>query len=292
MEELLLPSKIELLPGKDARQATFVMEPCFHGYGTTIGNALRRVLLSSLPGAAVVAAKIKGATHEFATLPGVQEDVLEIILNLKQLRMRLFTDEVVRLKLHFKGEGKVTGADVEKNSDVEIVNPDSHIATLTDKGSEVDMEIFVSRGRGFLPTEERGKEKAELGVIAIDAVFTPVREVGFRVENTRVGQITNYDKLVMDIETDGTITPAEALDAATKILTDHFLLIANRGLSAALQVEVAEVAAEVPVSEEAAPAEAPVEEVSGAVSEDKPKKKAKKADSEDKPKKAPKKKAK
>lgn len=287
MEELLLPSKIELLPGKDERQATFVMEPCFHGYGTTIGNALRRVLLSSLPGAAVVAAKIKGVTHEFSALSGVQEDVLEVILNLKQLRMRMYTDEVVRLRLHSKGEGEATGADVEKNSDIDIVNPECHVATLTDKNSDLDIEIFVSRGRGFLPTEERGKEKAELGVIAIDSVFTPVREVGFHVENTRVGQITNYDKLVMDIETDGTIVPAEALDAATKILIDHFTLIANRGLSA----EIAAAAEEVPAAQEEAPAAGA--SVAEAVSdEDKPKKKAKKSDSESKPKKAPKKKAK
>ncbi len=286
MEEILLPSKIELLPGKDERSATFVMEPCFHGYGTTIGNALRRVLLSSLSGAAVVAAKIEGATHEFSALPGVKEDTLELVLNLKALRLKVHTDEVVRLKLSAKGEGEVTGADFEKNSDVEIVNPDLHIATLTDKGSKLELEVFVSRGRGFLPTEERGKEKAELGVIAIDAVFTPVREVGFRVENTRIGQITNYDKLVMDIETDGTISPSEALDQAAKILIDHFSLIASRGTSA-------ETAA-APAAEETAPAEETmtVAAEESAEEEEKPKKKAKKEESEDKPKKASKKKAK
>ncbi len=291
MEELLLPSKIEMIPGKTERHATFVMEPCVHGYGTTIGNALRRVLLSSLPGAAVTAVKIKGVTHEFSSLAGVKEDTLEIILNLKALRLRLFTDEPVRLSLTANGENEVTAADIEKNSDVEIINPDLHIATLTDKNAELEMEIFVSKGRGYLPTEERGKEKAELGVIAIDSVFSPVREVGFRVENVRVGQITNFDKLVMDIETDGTITPAEALDMSAKILIDHFTLILNRGAAAPAAEEAVPAAEEaVPAEPEAAP-EVKEEAVEEAESEEKPKKK-KKAESEEKPKKASKKKAK
>jgi len=290
MEELLLPSKIEMIPGKDERHATFIMEPCFHGYGTTIGNALRRVLLSSLPGAAVTAVKIKGVTHEFSSLPGVKEDTLEVILNLKALRLRLFTDEPVRLRLTANGETEVTAADIEKNADVEIVNPDMHVATLTDKNAELEMEIFVSKGRGYLPTEERGKEKAELGVIAIDSVFSPVREVGFRVENVRVGQITNFDKLVMDIETDGTITPAESMDMSAKILIDHFTLILSRGAVAPVAEEAPVAEAPAPAALEAAP-EVKEEAVEKIGEEDKPKKK-KKTDSEDKPKKASKKKAK
>ena len=281
MEELLLPSKIELVPGKDeSRQGTLVIEPCFHGYGATIGNALRRVLLSSLPGAAVTAVKIKGVTHEFTALPGVKEDTLEIILNLKSLRMRVFTDEPVRLKLYAKGDTEATGADIEKNSDVEIVNPDLHIATLTEKNAELEIEIFVARGRGYIPTEERGKEKAELGVIAIDAVYTPVREVGYHVENTRVGQITNFDKLVMDIETDGTITPAEAVDSAVKILIDHFNIIRSRGvLPVEAETAVVEAAVEpAPSAEAATEAEGEEEEP-----------KAKKKSAEEKPKKAKKK---
>lgn len=225
MEELLLPSKIELVPGENERIATLVVEPCYHGYGTTIGNAIRRVLLSSLPGAAVTAVKIKNAQHEFSGVEGVKEDVLEIVLNLKQLRMRVFTDEPVRLKLHAKGEKAATAADIEASSDVEIVNKDLHIAQLTDKKSELEMEIFVGKGRGYVPTEERASEKSELGVIAIDAIYTPIREVGFRVDNTRVGQITNYDKLVLTIETDGTITPEAALSQSVKILLDHFNLL-------------------------------------------------------------------
>lgn len=233
MDELLLPSKIELMPGENDRVATLVVEPCYHGYGTTIGNALRRVLLSSLPGAAVTAVKIKNAQHEFGGIDGVKEDVLEIVLNLKQLRMRVFTDEPVRLTLTSKGEGAVTAKDIEATSDVEIINKDLHIATITDKKIELEMELFVGKGRGYVPTEERSKEKSELGVIAIDAIYTPIREVGFRVENTRVGQITNYDKLVMTIETDGTISPADALENSVKILLDHFNLFKGATAGAA-----------------------------------------------------------
>lgn len=251
MEDILLPSKIELTPGEDDRKATFVVEPCFHGYGTTLGNALRRVMLSSLPGAAVTAIKIKGAQHEFSGIPGVKEDVLEITLNFKALRMRVFTDEPVRLVLKSKGDGVVTAADIEKTSDVEIVNPDLHIATLTDKKAELDMEIFVSKGRGYMPVEERSKEKLELGMIAIDAVFSPIKDVGYRVENVRVGQITNYDKLIMTIETDGTITPDAAVDQSVKILLDHFNLVMHRGTSSEeMPVEMSDEVSEAPAMEE------------------------------------------
>lgn len=252
MEDILLPSKIELTPGADDRTATLVVEPCFHGYGTTIGNALRRVMLSSLPGAAVTAVKISGADHEFSGVPGVKEDVLELVLNLKALRMRVFTDEPVRLTLRSKGDGVVTAADIEKTSDVEIVNPDLHIATITDKKAVLEMEIFVSKGRGYLPVEERSKEKLELGVLAVDAVFSPVRDVGYRVENVRVGQITNFDKLIMTIETDGSITPDAAVDQSVKILLDHFALFAGRFGTATTEVSGAESAEAEEASAEAA----------------------------------------
>jgi DNA-directed RNA polymerase subunit alpha len=284
MEELLLPSKIELMPGENDRIATLVVEPCYHGYGTTIGNALRRTLLSSLPGAAVVAVKIKDVQHEFMAMNGVKEDVLEVVLNLKQLRMRLFSDEPVRLKLSAKGDGKVTAKDIEKNSEVEIVNPDLHIATLTDKKSELEMEIFVGKGRGYVPIEERAKDKAELGVIAIDAVYSPVREVGYRVENTRVGQITNFDRLVMNIETDGTITPSEAVDMAVKILLDHFTLLKDRGMGGAAMPEMPAAAEAMPeAGESAAMTDEDDEE------RKKSKKKASEEEDEDKPKKTKKK---
>lgn len=253
MEDILLPSKIELIPGEDARKATLVVEPCWHGYGTTLGNALRRVMLSSLPGAAVTAVKFVGATHEFTALPGVQEDVLELTLNLKALRMRIHTDEPVRLTLKAKGDGDVTAADIEKNSDVEIVNPDLHIATLTDKKAELELEIFVGRGRGYAPVEGRTKEKPELGMIAIDAVYSPVREVGYKVENVRVGQITNFDKLLMQIETDGTITPEDAVTQSLRILQNHFNLMAGHGEA------TEEVAAEDATGEESPMTETAVE---------------------------------
>jgi len=258
MEEVLLPSKIELTPGETENQATLTVEPCYYGYGTTLGNALRRVMLSSLPGGAVTAVKISGAQHEFSAIEGVKEDVLEIILNLKELRMRVHTDEPVRLHLSVKGDKKVTGADIDLNSDVEIVNPKHHIATLTDKKSTLEMDIFVGRGRGFIPVEERGEEKLELGTIAIDAIYSPVRDVGYRVDNARVGDITNYDKLIMEIETDGTITPKEAVDQSVRILLDYFSLVSNQSVGEAKVKEVA------PVEE--------AEEV-----EEEPKKKAKKA---------------
>ncbi|MFA6603503.1 MAG: DNA-directed RNA polymerase subunit alpha [Patescibacteria group bacterium] len=276
MEDLLLPSKVEIIPGKTEREAVLVVEPCFHGYGTTIGNALRRVMLSSLPGAAVTAIKIKGVQHEFSSIPGVKEDTLEVVLNMKALRLRLFGEGPVRLRLYAKGATEVTAADIEGNSDVEIVNPDLHIATLTDKKSEFEMEIIVGKGRGYTTTEERSKEKAELGVIAIDSIFSPVREVGYRVENVRVGRITNFDKLVMDIETDGTMMPSEAVDRSVRILIDHFTLILNRGT--VVEPALPELAAEVaPIEaaeavEVAAPAEVEETEESD---EDKKDKKAK-----------------
>lgn len=229
MEDILLPSKIEITPGERENESTLVMEPFFHGYGHTVGNALRRVLLSSLSGAAVTAVKIKGASHEFQAIPDVKEDVLEIILNLKKLRLKVYSDEPVKLTLRAKGEKKVTGKDIEENSDVEVINKNLHIATLTAKSAEIEMELTVAKGRGYVPTEERGKEKAELGTIAIDALYSPIRSVGYKVDDVRVGQITNYDKLTMSIETDGTISAEEAVRQSAKLLLDHFGLLAAYG---------------------------------------------------------------
>ncbi len=225
MEQLLLPTQIELIKDKDPKRATLTVAPCHPGYGTTIGNALRRVLLSSLPGAAVTAVKIEGADHEFSTLQNVQEDVVQIILNLKLLRLKVHSAEPVRLKLAVTGEREVTAADIEPNAEVEVVTPDLHIATLTSASASLNMEIMVRQGRGYVPIEEREGEEREIGVIAIDSVFTPVHSVGYRVEDMRVGQKINYDKLTLGIETDGTITPAEAVEQAVKILLDHFNLL-------------------------------------------------------------------
>jgi DNA-directed RNA polymerase subunit alpha len=224
MESIILPSKIEIKKGKQSNTATVTVEPCYYGYGTTLGNALRRVILSSLPGAAVTAVKIKGVQHEFSTIPHTKEDVVEILLNLKQIRLKVFSTETVRLTLKVKGEKEVTAADIDKSADVEVINKDAHIATLTNKNAELEMEIFVSQGRGFLPVEAREKEKLELGAIAIDAIFAPIKNIGYKVENVRVGDITNYDRLILDIETDGTITPEEALKQGVQILIDHFNL--------------------------------------------------------------------
>jgi len=181
--------------------------------------------LSSLPGAAITAVKIEGVNHEFSAIPNAMEDVLELILNLKQTRFRVHSDEPVRLKLETTGEKEVTAADFEENSQVEVVNPTHHIVTLTDKKAEFKMEVIIERGRGYRVTEESNKSELEAGMIAIDAIFTPVRNVAIKVENVRIGQITNFDKLLLTVETDGTVSPQEAVKEAAKTLIDHFNIV-------------------------------------------------------------------
>lgn len=225
MESLLLPSKIRYAPGERPNEGILTVEPCSPGYGTTIGNALRRVLLSSLPGAAVTAVKIKGVDHEFSTIPHVKEDVLEVILNLKALRIKLHGDEPVKLFLSTKGEKTITAGDFEKDAQVEIVNPDFVIASLTDKKASLEMEVTIGPGRGYRSTEERAKEKLELGNIAIDALYSPVLSVSYKVDATRVGEKTDYDKLILRVETDGTLNAKEAIQRAVSILLDHFNLL-------------------------------------------------------------------
>lgn len=241
MENILLPSKMYFTPGERAHEAVLTIEPLHHGYGTTVGNSLRRVLLSSLPGAAVTAMKIKGVQHEFSAVTGVKEDVLEITLNLKMLRMKVHSEEPVTLKLTANAVGEVTAADIAPNSDVEIMNKDLVICTLTES-IPFDMDITVSRGRGYLPTEEREHATTEIGVIAIDALYSPVRQVGIKVENTRVGEITNYDKLMLTILTDGTVTPQEAVEHATKILLNHVTWIQSQLSHASLTEQIAKAA--------------------------------------------------
>ena len=227
MEKLLLPSSFKIEETCQPNEARIIIEPCYQGYGVTLGNTLRRVLLSSLPGAAVTAVKIKGVPHEFTTIEHMQEDVVEILLNLKKLRLRVFSSEPVRLSLTAKGEGEVTAAQIEITSDVEIVNPDLRLANLTHKGAKLEMEIFVSQGRGYVPVEEKERKKLEIGMIAIDSIFTPVINVGYKVEFVRVGEITNFERLSLTVETDGTTTPTNALLQATEILLDHFNLISE-----------------------------------------------------------------
>ncbi len=225
MESLLLPTKIRFSRGERPNEGMLTVEPCMPGYGTTIGNALRRVLLSSLPGASVTAVKIRGVEHEFSTIPSVKEDVLEIILNLKTLRLKCHSEEPVKLSLNVKGEKTVTAADFAKNADVEVMNPDMVIATLTDKNASLEMEITVAQGRGYRSTEERAKEKLDLGTIAIDALYNPVMSVSYKVEATRLGEKTDYDKLILTIETDGTTDALDACRTAVGILLDHLNLL-------------------------------------------------------------------
>jgi DNA-directed RNA polymerase subunit alpha len=218
MENINLPQKISAESLGEANKERIVLEPLYPGYGNTLGNALRRVLLSSLPGAAVTSVKIKNAPHEFMTIDNVAEDVVDIVLNLKKLRLKVYSEEPVKIFLKASGQREVTARDIEANSDVEIVNKDFHIATLTDAKASLEMELTVAQGRGYLPTEARDKEKIEAGSILVDAIYTPVVNVGFKVEATRVGQRTDYDKLIMEVETDGTLKPLAAVQQATEIL--------------------------------------------------------------------------
>ncbi len=200
----------------------FTITDCYPGYGTTIGNALRRVLLSSLSGAAVTSVKIKGVSHEFSTIDGVLEDVVQIILNLKRVRVRSFSDEPVKVTLTAKGEGPVTAGQIKAPSDVEIVNPDHIIANITDKKASLEMELEIERGIGYVAVEQRENEEKEIGKIAIDAIFTPIKRVNYSVENMRVGKRTDYDKVMIDIVTDGSITPQEAFLQSVDILIGQF----------------------------------------------------------------------
>ncbi len=200
----------------------FEIDGLFSGYGLTVGNALRRALLSSLPGAAITQVKIKGANNEFSTISGVMEDVVEIIGNLKNIRFKVHTDEPQTLELRVKGEAEVTAGDIKTNPQVEIINPKAHIAALSSKNAELEAELIVERGMGYAPSEMRKVEKLPIGALVIDAFFSPVLKVNFVVENTRVGERTDYNRLVFDIETDGTISPSVALHKAANILKDHF----------------------------------------------------------------------
>ncbi len=225
--------KIERVEG-DERHAKFACEPLPPGYGTTLGNSLRRVLLSSLPGAAITAARIRGVQHEFSTIPGVKEDVVEVVLNLKQIRLRSFASEPVTLTLEKEGPGVATAADIMTTSEIEIVNPDAEIATLEPEAT-LWMELTIETGRGFTGADRR--EGLPIGVIPIDALFSPVRKVNFSVESTRVGQVTNYDRLIFEVWTDGTTTPDEAVAQGSQILVQQFSLFAGLTRSQAALAE-------------------------------------------------------
>jgi len=205
--------------------ASYDIEPLEAGYGVTLGNALRRVLLSSLSGAAVTSIRIEGVQHEFQDVPNVLEDVTDIVLNVKKLRLRSFSDHPVTMRLEVSGEREVTAADIAAPSTVEIVNPELHIATLDNDNARLEMELVVETGRGYVPADS--KEDQPIGVIPVDAIYTPVQKVNYTVEHTRVGQMTNFDKLILEITTDGTITPDEALRQSADILVRHFTQLSN-----------------------------------------------------------------
>src|SRR5438270_3735410 len=205
--------------------ASYDIEPLEAGYGMTLGNALRRVLLSSLPGAAVTSIRIDGVQHEFQDISHVMEDVTDIVLNVKKLRLRSFSDHPVSMRLEVSGERVVTAADIMAPSTVEIVNPDLYIATLDNEDARLELELVVETGRGYVPADS--KEDQPIGVIPVDAIYTPVQKVNYTVEHTRVGQMTNFDKIVLEVTTDGTITPDEALRQSADILVRHFTQLAN-----------------------------------------------------------------
>ena len=203
--------------------AKFVCEPLERGYGVTIGNSLRRILLSSLPGCAITSVKIEGVLHEFSTIPNVVEDVQEVIVNLKNVRLKFDGNEEKTLRINFKGEGEVTAADIESDGTVEILNPDLHIATVAEGGNLV-MELTADRGRGYNSSEQNKKPNQDISVLPIDSIYTPVKKVNYHVENTRVGQMVDYDKLTIEVWTDGSLKAHEALSLAAKVMTGHLEL--------------------------------------------------------------------
>lgn len=228
--EYLLPDlnllEIKSSISDDGRSGIFDLEPLSPGYGVTVGNTLRRILLSSLEGAAVRSVKISGCDHEYSTIKGVKEDVVDIILNLKTLRLRINGEGPYKLELSVKGPKKITAGDFKKSSDVEVMDSGHYIATI-EKGSKLDFEIEVGRGRGYEPVEKRSEEKLPIGTIMIDSIFTPVKKVKYDVENARVGGDTNYSKLIMEITTDGSVSPSEALKTAATIMNEHLQVICD-----------------------------------------------------------------
>ncbi|HLD28255.1 MAG TPA: DNA-directed RNA polymerase subunit alpha [Patescibacteria group bacterium] len=244
MQNITLPKKFIVEEEIKGKKAKVIIEPCFPGYGLTLGNALRRVLLSSLPGGAITAVKIKGVGHEFDTIDHVSEDMVELILNLKKVNVKVHSNEPVVLHLKAKGELEVTAGDIEASADAEIINKDLHIASLNNKDAELELELTVAKGIGYVPTEEQNKDesKGEIGLILIDSIYTPVLNVGLDIGATRVGQKVDYDKIILDIETDGTISPEEAVQKASEILINQFSWVIGGG-----REEVEEIDIEAPV---------------------------------------------
>jgi DNA-directed RNA polymerase subunit alpha len=226
-QNLIKPKKIEPVGELTRSYGKFVAEPLERGFGITIGNSLRRTLLSTIEGTAVVGVRIEGVTHEYATIPGVFEDVVDIILNIKSLELNLHTHEQTRVFIEKKGEGVITAADIKGNPNVEVLNPDQHIATITDPNTKLYMELIVERGIGYVPAEEMKDKFDEVDIIPIDAIFSPIKRVNYQVDNARVGQSTDYDKLIIEVETDGSVKPEDAIAFAAKIIKDQMELFIN-----------------------------------------------------------------
>jgi len=226
-QSLIKPEKLEVEPGSDpSRVATVVAEPLERGFGMTLGNAIRRILLSSLQGAAVTAVQIDGVLHEFSSIPGVREDVTDIVLNIKQLALRMHGDQVRRMTLTATGPGEVRAGQIQTGHDIEVMNPDLVICTLDD-GIKLNMELTVQLGRGYDPASVNRPEDAPIGLIPVDSIYSPVRRVSYKVEQTRVGQVTDYDKLVLQVETNGAVTPEDSVALAAPLLQDQLALFIN-----------------------------------------------------------------
>ncbi|TAL27822.1 MAG: DNA-directed RNA polymerase subunit alpha [Alphaproteobacteria bacterium] len=238
-QELIKPNKVDVSTNKDPnRYGTVVVEPLERGYGLTLGNALRRVLLSSLQGAAVTSVKIDGVLHEFSSIPGVREDVTDIVLNIKNLAIRMHAEGNKKVRLAAEGPCEVKAGMIETTADIEIVNPDAIICTLGEK-AKLSMELTISTGKGYRPAAQNRHEDAPIGIIPVDSIFSPVRRVSYKVEDTRVGQITDYDKLTLDVETNGTIKPEDAVAFSARILQDQLQVFVNFQEPAAVAKEEA-----------------------------------------------------
>jgi len=219
-----LPEAVKVV-SREGNKAKFEISPLMPGYGATVANSMRRILLSSLGGAAVTSIKIRGVDHQFSSIAGIMEDVIEVILNVKKIRFKSFSDQPIVVTLDAKGEGAVTAGNIKLPTEVEVINPEQHIATISDKKTELNVELTVEKGIGYVPIEQRQKDKLAIGVIAVDAIFSPVRNVNFTIDDIRVGQRIDYNKATMEIETDGSITPEEAFKSAADILVNHFTIL-------------------------------------------------------------------
>lgn len=249
MFNIILPSKPRIVSEED-RKGVYEIDNLYPGYGHTLGNSLRRIILSSLPGAAITTLKIDGASHEFSTLDGVKEDVMAILLNLKRVRLQLTTDEPQIISLSIKGARKVTAADIKAGGQVEILNPDQYIAELTDKNATLNVEMTIERGLGFVSKEVLQKGKMDIGTIAVDAIFSPIRRVAYEVENMRVGDKTNHNRLRIIIETDGTISPRTALESSVALMIEQLKAIVDIPTPSAPEAAMTEESADAEKSED------------------------------------------